>query len=92
MFAPFSRFSRREPDPEEIERAFVHEMQVEHPREPRSRKLERVLAVGWLLVIAKCVLIHWACRRYEVPISPWWIIGPTLAFASLCTLVYWRRD
>jgi hypothetical protein len=27
-----------------------------------------------------------------VPFNPWWLIGPTVAFASLCTWLYWRRD
>ena len=92
MFAPLSRFSQREPDPREIEGPFVHEVQIEHPREPRSRRLELVLALCWVLVAVKCALVHWACRRYSVPINPGWIIGPALAFASLCTFVYWRRD
>lgn len=92
MFAPLSRFSHREPDPAEIERSFVEEMKIGHPREPRSRRLELVLAACWVLVLAKCALIHWACHRFHVPVSPWWLILPTLAFASLCTFVYWRRD
>ena len=93
MFAPLlPRFPRRDPDPGETGRSVIEEIQIAHPREPRSRKLELVLAICWVLVLAKCVLIHWACRRYQVPLSPWWIIGPSLAFASLCTFVYWRRD
>lgn len=92
MFAPLSRFFHRQPDPDELERAFVRELRVEHPREPRSRRVELVLAVCWLLIAAKCALIHWACHHYRVPINPWWLIGPTLAFAALCTAVYWRRD
>ena len=92
MFAPLSRFFHRQPDPTEIDQAFVKEVRVEHPREPRSRRAEIVIAVGWVLVAAKCVAVHWACKRYHVPFNPWWLIGPTLAFATLCTLVYWRRD
>lgn len=92
MFAPLSRFLHRQPDPSESELAFVEELHVEHPREPRSRRLELVLAVCWVLILAKCAVIYWACHRYQVPISPWWLIGPTLAFAALCTVVYWRRD
>ena len=92
MFAPFSRFPGRQPDPDDTGGDFVHELRVEHPREPRSRRLELVLAVGWLLILLKCAAIYWACHRYQVPISPWWLIVPTLAFATLCTVVYWRRD
>jgi hypothetical protein len=92
MFAPLSRFFNRSPDPAEIEHPFVQELRVEHAREPRSRRLERVLAIGWMLVLAKCVAVYWACRVYSVPFNPWWLIGPTLAFATLCTWIYWRRD
>lgn len=91
MFAPLSRFFRR-PDTEAANHAFVEGLRVEHPREPRSRRSERVLAICWVLIVAKSVAIHWACARYSVPISPWWIILPTLAFGAVCTLVYWRRD
>jgi hypothetical protein len=92
MFAPLSRFNPRRPDPDEIEGAFVHGVRIEHPREPRSRRLELVLAICWVLVLAKCAAVHWAVKHYAVPFNAWWLIGPTLAFASLCTLVYWRRD
>ncbi len=92
MFAPLSRFLPRRPDPAEANHAFVRELRVEHPREPRSRRAELVLAVGWMLVLAKCVAVHWVCRAYAVPFDAWWIIGPTLAFAALCTWLYWRRD
>jgi hypothetical protein len=92
MFAPLSRFASRRPDPEEVEAGFVQELRVEHPREPRSRRVELVLAIGWVLVVAKCAGVYWACRHYPVPFNPWWLIGPTLAFATLCTWVYWRRD
>lgn len=61
-------------------------------RAPRNRRSEIVLAVGWALVLAKCLTISWAIRAYSVPIHPWWLIGPTLAFAALCTWLYWRRD
>lgn len=93
MFALLHRFPRREPGPEGSPDAdLVHELHVDHPREPRSRHLELVLSVCWLLILIKCAAIYWACHRYQVPINPWWLIGPTLAFAALCTLVYWRRD
>lgn len=93
MFAPLSRFFHRQPDPSEAEQAFVRELRVEHAREPRSRRSEIVLIVGWVLILAKCGAIWWICRVYpEVKVGPWWLIGPTLAFATLCTVLYWRRD
>ena len=92
MFAPLARFFARRPDPAETDRAFVRAVRVEHAREPRSRRLELVLALGWVLVIAKSAAVHWACRAYAVPFNAWWLIGPTLVFAALCTALYWRRD
>lgn len=61
-------------------------------REPRSRRSELVLALGWALVLLKCAAVWWACRHYPVPFSAWWLILPTLLFASLCTWIYVRRD
>jgi hypothetical protein len=60
--------------------------------EPRSRRVELVLAIGWVLVLIKSVVVHWACEHYGVPFNAWWLIGPTLVFAALCTWLYWRRD
>lgn len=92
MFAPLTRFFARRLDPAENEHDFVRGLRVEHPREPRSRRSELILAIGWVLILAKCVALHWLIRAYAVPIHPWWLIGPTLAFATLCTWLYWRRD
>ena len=93
MFAPLSRFFRR-PDPAEADRAFIAELRVSHPREPRSRRSEWVLLVGWILVLAKCAAVWWLCRLYpdRIKFGPGWIIVPSLMFATLCTVVYWRRD
>ncbi len=76
----------------DLERPFVRELHVDHPREARSPRLERLLVLGWILVILKSAGVWWACRTYTVPFDPWWLIGPTLAFALLCTVLYWRRD
>lgn len=64
-------------------------------REPRDRRSELVLTIGWALVLIKCAVVWWICRH--VPsvrenIGAGWVIVPTLLFASLCTWVYVRRD
>ncbi len=87
MFAPFSRITPSRPEPA----AFVREVQVEHPREPRSRRSELVLGLGWVLIVVKCLGLHWLCRAYAVPVNPWWVIAPTLLFAGVCTGLYLRR-
>lgn len=93
MFAPFSRFLPRRPAADEINHLFVEDVRTAHPREPRSRRSERVLLLGWVLIAAKSAGTWWICHAYpEVPVNPWWIIAPTLLFASLCTLVYYFRD
>jgi hypothetical protein len=91
MLFALTRFLRRPPAPAETDLAFIAQLHVEHPREPRSRRSELVLGLGWALVVAKCVLVWWACRAYSVPIHPAWVIVPTLLGAVLCTALYWRR-
>jgi hypothetical protein len=92
MFAPLTRFLARRPDPAETDHVFVRALRVEHPREPRSRRSEWFLGLGWVLIVGKCLAIHWAIHTYTIPIHPGWLIIPTLAFAVLCTWIYWRRD
>jgi hypothetical protein len=92
MFAPLVRFLHRTPDPADADRAFVAEVRVRQPREPRNRRSEVILAIGWLLILAKCFAVNWACAAYAVPVNPGWIILPSLLFAVVCTWLYWRRD
>lgn len=93
MFAPLSHLPPRRPDSAEPDTSFVQGLRVQHPREPRSRRSELVLVVCWLLVLAKSLGVWWLCETYpQVKVSPWWVIGPTLLFASLCTWLYVRRD
>ena len=92
MFAPLARYLHRAPNPRDADRAFIAEVRVQKTREPRSRRSEIVLAIGWILILAKCWGVHWLCSAYAVPINPWWVITPSVLFAIICTLVYWRRD
>ena len=61
------------------------------PFQPLARltRFERwFLGVAWLVIIAKCFLVSWAIPHYHVPIAPSVIIGPTLFFAGLVTVLW----
>jgi hypothetical protein len=61
-------------------------------RSPRNPRLERFIVAGWLLIIAKSFLVVWVVGHYHLNFNPAWIIAPTVAFALLCTGVYFWRD
>jgi len=52
----------------------------------------RVLLAGWLLIAGKCWLVTWLIGKYHVPLDPLWVVVPTVMFALLCTVVYYRRE
>jgi hypothetical protein len=84
-------FTRRNP-PEDYDLAFVKDIRVNPPREVRSRRSERWIAAGWILIGAKCTAMWWAIEAYSVPIHPLWLVGPTLVFGLLATALYVWRD
>lgn len=88
MFA--NLFSLLSNKPGSYERAFVEE--VRNRKTPRNRKVERMLLTCWVIILFKSWLILWLFSHYHIPINPLWIIAPTVAFASLITLVYFLRD
>jgi hypothetical protein len=49
------------------------------------------MAWCWLAVIIKCVLVIIAIEHWSVPVHPLWVIGPTLFFATVATLLYIRH-
>jgi hypothetical protein len=91
MLANFFRLFTRRSAGENYDRAFVEEVRAVVPREPRSRRSERIIAAGWVLIGLKCWGVWWLVQKYHVPFSAWWINGPTLAAAVLITVVYLRR-
>lgn len=91
MFTNLHQLLGGRPDPAAAEQAFVETVRPEPPREPRSRRSEVVLAVGWTLIAIKCVVVWWVIRAYQVPVHPGWVIWPTLGAATVCTWLYWRR-
>ena len=46
------------------------------------------MGAAWFLILVKCVVVSWAIERWQVPFHPAWIIGPTLAFAALASLLW----
>lgn len=92
MFANLLQLISRRPRSGDYDLTFVAEVQVATPREPRSRRCERLLATCWVLIGLKSWAVWWLIEVYQVPISPWWIIAPTLGAAGACTGLYlWRR-
>jgi membrane protein YdbS with pleckstrin-like domain len=90
MFADLVRLIHRKPAAH-YERSFVREVRVAG-RAPRNRRVERVIAVCWVLIVIKSFAVVWLFNRYHVPVNPLWVIGPTIIFAALCTVVYLLRD
>jgi hypothetical protein len=90
MFADFVRLINRRP-PTDYERGFVESVTVT-AKSPRNRRLERLFAVCWVVIIIKSLAVVWLFDRYHVPVNPLWVIAPTFIFAALCTAVYLLRD
>lgn len=80
-------------DPNAYDRAFVRSVEIEEGEKPmpRSRLVERVLVIGWILIAIKGWVVIWAVAKYHIPIHPLWINLPTVIFGATCTLVYWLR-
>lgn len=61
-------------------------------RKAHERRVERWIVIGWVLILAKCAAMWWAIEKYQVPIHPLWLVGPTILFGLLATAVYIWRD
>jgi hypothetical protein len=90
MFADLIRLINRRP-PDDYERGFVREVSVSD-RSPRNKRVERVLAACWVLIVIKSFAVVWLFGHYHIPVNPLWVIAPTFVFAALCTVVYLLRD
>jgi membrane protein YdbS with pleckstrin-like domain len=90
MFANLARLVGRRPSGN-YERSFVRGVQVGE-KAPRNRRVERVLAFCWVLILFKSFAVLWLFDRYHGPVNPLWVIAPTVVFAALCTVVYLLRD
>ena len=83
------QFSRRRA--EDYGQGFVEEVTIEETV-VRNRRMERLIGIFWVVIVAKCFLIWWVIEHFRIPFSPWWVIAPTLIFAAVCTAVYYWRD
>jgi hypothetical protein len=72
------------------DQAFVRSVSIEEST-PRSRRLERILMIGWILIAIKWWVVIWAVAKFHIPIHPLLINIPTVIFGATCTLVYWLR-
>jgi hypothetical protein len=90
MFSELVRLINRRP-PEDYERGFVRAVHVSH-KSPRNPRVERILKLGWALIVVKSLAVVWLFDHYHIQVNPLWVIAPTLAFAALCTAVYLLRD
>lgn len=59
-----------------------------HPLARLTRFERWFLGVAWLVIVAKCFLVAWVIPRYQMPIPAAVIIGPTLFFAALVTVIW----
>ena len=76
--------------PPGYEHGFVQEVRPVR-RRARNPRVEKVIFACWLLIAAKCGLVVWLVHRYQVPVHPLWVNGPTVLFALLGTAVYFGR-
>jgi hypothetical protein len=50
------------------------------------------MAVAWVLIVVKCILVWWSIGHWQVPIHPLWIVAPTLIFAGLASLLWLTHE
>ncbi len=50
--------------------------------------VRRFMGIAWVVIAIKCVVIWWAMVHWHVPLHPMWIVGPTLVFASLASVLW----
>jgi len=89
MFANLLQLLHRRLSPDD-DRAFVRDVHVRR-RVPRNPRSEALLIGGWILIAFKSVAMFWLVDRYTMPFDAWWIVGPTLLAAAVCTWIYLRR-
>ncbi|MBI2496801.1 MAG: hypothetical protein HYV75_02345 [Opitutae bacterium] len=59
-----------------------------HPLAGLTRIERWFLGTAWLVIALKCLAVNWAIPHYGVPIAPIVVIGPTLFFAAVVTVIW----
>jgi hypothetical protein len=91
MFANLLQLLTRRPPPD-YDRGFVEEVRVADHVPARNKRVERIIFVCWILILAKCWLVVWLVDKYHMKFSPLWVTAPTIVFALICTAVYYFRE
>jgi len=52
------------------------------------RRVRWFMGIAWVLIVVKCVVVWWAMGHWQVPFHPMWIVGPTVAFATLASALW----
>ena len=78
--------------PSDDGRGFIEEVRLVDHLPKRNPRVEKVLLICWLLIVGKCWAVIWLIERYEMKLNPMWVNAPTVAFALMCTAVYFWRD
>ena len=91
MFANLLQLITRRP-PASHSRGFVEEVRLVDHLPARNPRAEKLFLVCWLLIAAKCWLVVWLIDKYHMKLNPLWVNAPTIAFALLCTAVYFFRE
>jgi hypothetical protein len=91
MFANFIDLITRRP-PAEYHRGFVEGVRLVDYRQPRNRRVEKIILVCWILIAAKCALVTWLVGKYHMNFDALWVNAPTVVFALMCTAVYFFRE
>lgn len=90
MFTNLIQLITRRP-PSGGDQEFVKEVHIVKPV-VRNPRIERRILAGWVLILVKSWVIIWAVDKYRVSVDPLWVIGPTVFFALVCTVVYFRGE
>ncbi|MBS0663889.1 MAG: hypothetical protein JSR48_11545 [Verrucomicrobia bacterium] len=75
----------------EFEAGFVQDVHVSR-QSPRNPRTERIILIGWLLILVKSFTVIWLVDKYHLAFNANWVIVPTVLAALLCTVVYYLRD